>query len=834
MTMIPAGASPRQRLTADFDWRFLQGEAQGAEAPGFDDSAWRTVNLPHDWSIEGLPAEKNQTSWGGGYYPAGVGWYRKSFEAPASWQGQRVGVDFGGVYMSATVYLNGHKLGTHAYGYTSFRYDLTADLKIPGRNVLVVQVNNAEQPNSRWYSGSGIYRHVHFIVTGPAHVDQWGVFVTTPEITAAQAKVVVRTRVKNEGRAGAELVVHTILKSPSGAVVGEARSAMNAGAAAAADVAQEVKVSKPLLWAPESPRLYSAVTRVESRGQVVDEVVTSFGIRSLAWSAGKGFQLNGKTVKLAGGSVHHDNGLLGAEAFDRAEERRVELLKAAGFNAVRTAHNPPSAEFLDACDRLGLLVLDEPFDAWKIQKVKFDYARFFDEWWPQDLDSMVLRDRNHPSVVVWGIGNEIPDAWTKDGPALAEKLVAHVRSLDDTRPLTEAVPGATFTNNIDGVLSHLDIAGYNYNLAANSPADHERVPSRLMVTTESFPGDAFQEWSLAQQHPYIAGEFVWTAMDYLGESGIGVARFAEPKEAAMAAMVMQGMQKTMSQMGANGENPFAALAQAGSDGGLPPMFKLLFAGYPWHAANCGDLDLTGWRKPQSYYRDILWNGGARVYATARVPAPAGKQLIAIGWSVPLSMASWTWPGEEGKELQVEVYAGTEKVRLYLNEKLLGEKPTTKEQQFRAVFAVPYAPGKLKAVGVHGGREVAESVLRTAGEATSIRLTPDRGVMRADGQDLSFVTVEAVDAAGQVQPNAAQAVRVAIAGPGSIAAVGNGDGTSAESYRGERMVLFHGRALVVVRAGRTGGAIRLSATAEGLKAGEAMIASRASVTEAVLR
>jgi beta-galactosidase len=824
-----APTAPRQQLLADFDWKFSPGDPSGAEAPGFDDSSWRWVDLPHDWSIEGTPEKRAASGSGGGYYPAGVAWYRKTFEAPEDWKGRRVSLEFDGVYMNATVYLNGHKLATHPYGYTSFQVDLTSDLKFAARNLMAVRVDNSEQPNSRWYSGSGIYRHVRLIVTAPLQVDHWGVFVTTPDVASDRAKVTVRTRLKNDGNSAASLAVRTILIGPAGVPVGEAESPANVAAGADSEVIQQINVSNPALWSPDSPRLYKATTRVVAGGTVTDEMVTPFGIRALAWSAEQGFRLNGKPIKLAGGSVHHDNGPLGAAAFDRAEERKVELLKAAGFNAVRTAHNPPSPAFMDACDRLGLLVLDEPFDVWTIKKVKFDYARFFPEWWRQDIDAMVLRDRNHPSIVIWGIGNEIPDAWTKDGPPLARQIAARVRSLDDTRPLTEAVPGATFTSNIDGVLSNLDIAGYNYNLATNQAEDHRRVPSRLMVTTESLPPSAFENWEIAKEKNYVAGEFVWTAMDYLGESGAGTWSYATPAEAAQIAQFMPLMTTMMSQMGANGENPFAAFSEQTESSGdnLPLPIKVLFPGYPWHAAQCGDLDLTGWRKPQSYYREILWNGGDRVYATVRLPEPEGKKIIAVGWTVYPTVASWSWPGQEGKEMQVEVYSGPEKVRLFLNGKLLGEKPTGRAEQFRTMFSVPYEPGELKAVGIRGDRVVAESVLRTAGQPARLRLTADRSVIQADGEDLSFLTVEAVDGEGRFQPNADQEVQFELSGPGTVAAVGNGDGKDGASYRGDRRRLFQGRALVVVRSSRQSGAIHVRAVTSGLKEATVTIQAEAA-------
>lgn len=807
-------ASPRQQLNADANWKFLLGDPAGAEAPSFKDADWRSVTLPHDWSIEQAPNEKNLTGSGGGYFPAGIGWYRKTFTAPASWKGKQVSVEFDGVASNATVYLNGRKLGIHPYEYTSFRFDLTHDLDFSRPNVLAVRVDDSLQPSSRWYSGSGIYRHVRVVVTGPLHVAPWGVFVSTPEADSASAEVVVRTEVQNDSASADGAVVRTVLLTTDGHPVAKEDSQVQVGAGSHEDATQKIALASPALWSPATPTLYRAVTEVLKGGEVVDRVETSFGVRTLSWSVEKGLLLNGQSIKLVGGSVHHGNGPLGAAAFDRAEERRVELLKAAGFNAVRTAHNPPSPAFLDACDRLGLLVLDEPFDVWTKSKVKYDYARFFNDWWQRDIDSMVMRDRNHPSIIMWGIGNEIPEAWTPKGAPIAKELADRVRSLDATRPLTEAFPGATYTPSIDAVMSHLDIAGYNYNLKQNQAKDHERVPGRIMVTTESLPSAAFDNWKLTQEHPYILGEFVWTAMDYLGESGIGSWSYATPEQATQVAQASAMMNQMMANMGADGKDPFEAMAQP-KDAKPNPMMKLMFPGFPWHAADSGDIDLTGYRKPQSYYRDILWHGGNRVFATVRLPEPEGKKIVAIGWSVYPTLPSWTWPGQEGKDMQVEVYAGTEKVRLYLNGKLVGEMPTGVEQERRALFTVPYAPGTLKVVGVDGDREVTSDVLETAGAPAKIRLTADRKVLHADGEDLSFVTVEALDAQGRLQPNASNEVTFTISGPGRIMAVGNGDGRSTESYQGSQRALFHGRALVVVRTSGTAGEIRLGASAAGM-------------------
>ena len=829
----------RLELNADADWRFVLGDPSGAEAPQFADASWRTVNLPHDWSIEGAPAKDNPTGSGGGFFPAGTGWYRKTFTSPKEWNGKRVSVEFDGVYKDATIFLNGKKLGTHPYGYTSFALDLTHYLDFSGPNVLAVRVDNSAQPNSRWYSGSGIYRHVRVVVTDSTHVAHWGVFVTTAEVSAGAAKLSLRTRVANESAEQTEVKVQTILKDRSGKQTGTAQSTITITPGKDIETSQSIDVAQPALWSPESPTLYSATTQVLRNGKIVDEVITPFGIRTLSWSAEKGLLLNGKSIKLTGGSVHHDNGPLGAAAFDRAEERKVQLLKAAGHNAVRTAHNPPSPAFLDACDRLGLLVMDEPVDSWKASKVKFDYGRDFDEWWQRDISSMVLRDRNHPSIVIWGIGNEIPELEVERGGAIGKQLADQVRSLDNTRPLTLAFPGTTTTPNAEAVFSLLDIAGYNYNILPSYAADHRQLPKRIMLTTESFPAKAFPLWEISKDNPFVLGDFAWTSMDYLGESGIGAWSYGTPEEAQIGAQIMGAMMNssTVDKMFlgmANGADMMAVMDQGKADPAMKAAMAVLFHGFPWHAAACGDLDLTGFRKPQSYYREILWNGGDRVYATVRLPEPEGKKIIAVGWATYPTLPSWSWQGQEGKEMEVEVYSGAENVRLFLNDKLIGEKPTGRDQEFKASFSIPFTPGTLKAVGIRGDRAVAESILTTAGKPVKLRLTADRTVVQADDQDLSFITVEAVDAEGRFQPNADQEVEFAISGPGTIAAVGNGDGEDSASYQGDRRKLFQGRALVVVRTSRQSGAITVTATTQSLSDGSVTIQTKAVGQRAELR
>ena len=765
----------RERSLIDSDWKFLLADPAGAEVADFDTSGWRAVDLPHDWSIEGKMDPQSPVDGGGGYVPVGVGWYRRTFTVPASWSGRRVSVEFEGIYMNATVYLNGHDLGVHPYGYTTFFHDLTPHLK-PGNNVLAIRVDQSKQPNSRWYSGSGIYRHVWLHVSGPVHVGSWGVSIATPEVSAEKARVSVQTRIANESGGKANLVLRTVLYGRSGAAAGQASSSAEVEAGGSVEVRQEIAVDKPALWAPESPALYRAVTRVTENGKPVDEVATAFGIRSVEWSAEKGFLLNGKPVKMNGGCVHHDNGPLGACAFDRAEERRVQLLKEAGFNAIRTAHNPPSPAFLDACDRLGILVMDEAFDCWSKGKNPQDYNVAFHDWWQRDIDAMVLRDRNHPSVVMWSIGNEIPERGEPLGAQEARMLADYLRGLDRTRPVTSALNFVPKWTDTDGFYAALDIGGYNYNLS-NHAADHKRVPSRIMACTESFPKVSFDDWAMVADFPYIVGSFVWTAVDYLGESGLGRWYFRD-----------------------------------GNDHGR----ESYGAPYPCHGSDCGDLDICGARKAMAHYRNILWDRGEKLFLGVRQPAPEGKEVYVTRWGSFPIYESWTWPGREGKPLDVEIYSRSGQVRLYLGDKLVGEKPTTRTEKFTANFTVPYAPGVLKAQALEGGKVVAEAVLRTVGEPAQIRLTPDRTTLRADGQDLCFVTVEVLDGSGHPHPNADHEVTFALEGPGSIAAVGNGDLTSEERYHGTERKLFHGKALAVVRTSRKTGRITLKATAPGLR------------------
>jgi beta-galactosidase len=777
----------REKLRFDDDWKFFLGDPAGAESPDFDAARWRALDLPHDWSIEGKMDPQNPAGGSGGFFPGGIGWYRRAFTVPPAWAEKRVSIEFEGVYMNATVYINGHDLGTHPYGYTTFFHDLTPHLKAGANNVLAVRVDQSKHRNSRWYSGSGIYRHVWLHATDAVHVDPWGTYVTTPEVTAARAHVLVSAKIDNEFGKEANVAVETVIYGGSGTAAGHASLTVPVYPGLASVAYLDVSVDRPALWSPDTPNLYRAVTRVSQDGKAIDEASTTFGIRSIEWSADRGFLLNGKPLKLCGGCVHHDHGPLGAVAFDRAEERRVRMLKESGFNAVRTSHNPPSPAFLDACDRLGMLVMDEAFDCWSKGKNEFDYSVAFNDWWRSDIDAMVLRDRNHPSVVMWSIGNEVPERGEPLGAQEAKMIAEYVRELDRTRPITSALNFiAGKWSDTDGYYSALDVAGYNYNLN-NHVEDHKRVPSRIMACTESYPQAMFDYWSMVDEFPYIIGDFVWTAIDYLGESGLGRWYYRDPKDTSREGY------------------------------GAP---------YPCHGADCGDIDICGNRRATAHYRNIVWNRGEKLFLGVRQAPPEGKELRVTRWGAWPVYASWTWPGMEGKPLEVEIYSRGESVRLYLDDKLIGEKATTRAEKFKANFSVPYAPGVLKAAAVQGGRTIAESALRTAVDPVQIRLTADQKSLRADGQGLAFITVEAVDAQGQPHPNADHAVTFSLKGPGRIVSVGNADLTSEEPYRGSRRKLFHGKGLVVVRSSRTAGTLTMTATAPGLKGGSIQLVSRA--------
>jgi len=767
----------------DDGWKFALGDFKTAGQMQFDDKDWRDVELPHDWSIEGVPDRKNPSKGAGGYFPTGVGWYRKTFVAPSAWKGKEITLLFEGVYTNAEVFVNGMSFGMHPYGFTTFLYHITGSLNFEKENVIAVRVDNSQQVNCRWYSGSGIYRHVRLLVKDAARIEPWGVAVTTSDVSSAEAKVSIRATVKNDLRVTGSAAIMTEIIAPDGKVISRDQLSMKHLPIGISPVSRTISVARPRLWSPDSPRLYRLKMTLSIDGRPRDVYETDFGIRTIVISAERGLLLNGVPVKLNGGCVHHDNGCLGAAAFDRAEERKVELLKSAGFNAVRTSHNPPSVAFLEACDRLGLLVMDEAFDCWKIGKNANDYSKYFQQCWKQDLTSMVLRDRNHPSVIIWSIGNEIVERNTPDAVKTAGELAAFVHRYDSTRPVTSAVVGwGSDWKIFDPLFAVQDIAGYNYQLSS-APADHDRVPSRVVVQTESYPRDAFANWSLVKNHNYIIGDFVWTAMDYLGESGIG--RNVYPGEPR----------------GEHWEGDF----------------------FPWHGSYCGDIDLIGVRKPISHYRSMLNNGTERLYMAVREPAPDSGAIKETLWSVYPTYESWTWPGREGKNMDVEVYSKCPTVRLFLNDRLVGEQRCTEAGEYKVTFSLPYSAGTLKAVGI--GPDGAEDsvLLRSAGKPAGVKLVPDQTELNADGQDLSFIEVQVVDEHGIIIPYATNKLDFQIDGPAVLAGAGNADMRDTTGYTGSSRRAWQGRALLVVRSMHKAGRIMVKVSSQGLKEGVAMLA-----------
>jgi len=782
-------------------WRFHRGDASGADASAFDDSAWRTLDVPHDWSIEDLPPESDEGQgaiWSEGtnalrvgpfdayesegqtatgWTVGGVGWYRKSFDRPALPANGKAELRFEGVYMNCDVWLNGAHLGNHPYGYTPFSYDVTPHLK-EGSNLVAVRVNNTGR-NSRWYSGSGIFRKVWLGVDGEIRIPRFGVSVTTPEVAKDAALVNVEVAAENGSAAAKRALARVRLIDASGAASGEGQSAVSIPAGTRATATCSIRMANPRLWSPADAHLYRVEVLLESDGKPVDGASLAIGIRKIEIDAAQGLRVNGEAIELRGGCVHHDNGPLGSACIPRAEERRVELLKANGFNAIRTSHNPPSRDFLDACDRLGMLVIDEAFDCWESgNKNPQDYHLYFKDWWQRDLESMIVRDRNHPCVILWSIGNEINERAEPQGIEIGKALQAHAHKLDPTRKVTAAICAAwdhakENWTDMEPAFSYLDVGGYNYEWAEYEP-DHAKYPDRVMVGTESFPDQAFQNWQAVEKNSFVIGDFVWTAIDYLGESGIGHASIR------------------------NG---------AGNDVFTPP--------YPWFNSYCGDIDLIGNKKPQSYFRDVVWRRSKIEMAVQR-PMPTGYTEYISKWGWSDELRSWTWPGLEDNAMRVRVYTRGDQVKLLLNGKEVGAQTLSEKDALKAEFTVPYSPGELKAVAYEGGNEIGTIALTTAGKAHKLLLTPDRREMNATRDDLSYVVAQVVDEQGRLVPDAVMPVSFALSGEGEMAGVGSANPKDVSSFRQPHRRTFHGACVAVVRPTGRPGTIELRAESHGLE------------------
>ena len=781
-------AAQRQRYLMDPGWRFTRGDIQGAERPVFDDRQWRRLDLPHDWSIEATPREDAPGGGRMGFFPGGTGWYRKTFRLPPGARGREAWLEFDGAYMNSDVWVNGVHLGRRPYGYSSFAYDIGRHLK-PGDNVVAVRVDNSRQPNSRWYSGSGIYRHVWLTTVAPLHVGHWGTYITTPRADSTGADVAVRTRVENS-RGTRRALLRVTIVNDSGQEVARTETPFSIAAGETKELEQTMAVAHPQLWSVDTPSLYTLRSEILEAGRTADLVTTPFGIRSIAYDKDRGFLLNGQRVKMRGVNLHHEAGGLGAAVPERVWERRLQLLKAMGVNAVRTSHNPPAPEFLDLCDRLGLLVMNEAFDEWTMGKVAEGYHKYFAEWFERDVADFVHRDRNHPSVVLWSAGNEIGEQTVAEGVPVLRRLLEVFHREDPTRPVTTgndniAADGRPATEEF---LNTLDIVGYNYvdrwreRREIFAEQDRHDHPEWKMIGTES--GTLFQSrderyslgddstvvranytsgmmtaerlWKWITMRDYFSGNFMWTGVDYLGEST-----------------------------------------------------------WPFKGFASGALDIVGHPKDGYFLYQSLWT-----------PAP-----------VLHLFPHWNWAGRRGQVIPVLVFSNCNVVELFLNGRSLGEKRMEFPAQGTAggwnsyalpvvnsttndlhlAWDVPYEPGVLRAVGKRRDGSVAcHAEVRTAGSPAALRLVADRDTVTTGFGDVLHVTIEVVDSAGTVVPTADNLVSVSVTG-GTSLVVDNANLQDLDPYRPDRRHAFNGRALVILKA-TSPGQLQVTVNADGLQAG----------------
>lgn len=792
MLIAMNGFAQQTRSVADFDkgWHFHLGDVNEGEKASVNDASWRLLNLPHDWSIEGKFSKDNPATPEGGALPGGIGWYRKTFTVPAASKGKLVYIDFDGVYQKSDVWINGHHLGFRPNGYISFRYELTPYLNFGGKNTIAVKVDNSVQPNSRWYSGSGIYRNVWLVTTNKVAIDHWGTYVTTSEVSKEEAKINLQVKVKNKDRASAITVKTTLYDAAGKALSGAGAIVQKSSWGDSVINAEQVfTVKKPVLWSVNNPYQYKLVTQVIKNAKVLDEYTTPVGIRYFNFDADKGFTLNGKPMKILGVCDHHDLGSLGAAINTRALERQLQMLKAMGCNGIRTSHNPPAPELLDLCDKMGFVVMDEAFDCWEWKKATFDYHLYFKEWHKRDLEDQVLRDRNHPSVMIWSIGNEIPQQGDTSALRIAPELAGIVHSLDKTRPITTANDRPDTSNKIikSGAI---DLVGYNYH-EFDYAKFHDRYPGKKFIATETtsgletrghydMPSDSIRvwpsrydkpftdgnpdnsvsaydnvrpawgstheaTWKVMKKYDFLSGMFIWTGFDYLGEP-----------------------------------TPYS---------------------WPSRSSYFGIIDLAGFPKDVYYMYQSEWTD---------------KTVLHI-------FPHWNW--EPGKTVDVwAFYNHADEVELYLNGKSVGKKKKT-GVDLHVMWRLKYEPGTLKAVSRKDGKVVLTQEIHTAGKPAKIELIADRKNIKADGKDLSFITVKILDKDGNVVPDAANLVNFKVSPDGFIAGVDNGDPVSHDSFKVDYRKAFNGLALAIVQAKEKAGNITFTATSKGLQSATIMIQTK---------
>ena len=755
-------------------WKFNRGDVTNGQNATFDDSTWRNLSVPHDWSIELAFNQKSPAGSGGGFLDGGVGWYRKTFTLDQAYSGKKILIQFDGVYMNSQVWINGTSLGTRPYGYSSFEYDLTPYAKFgSASNVIAVRVNN-NQPTSRWYSGSGIYRNVWLTVVNPVHVTNSGVFVSTPTVSSSSASVSVSSEVQNQSTTSQSVTVTTTVFDPGGAsVASDTSPASNVGANATATVSQSLMVTNPQLWSTISPNLYQVKVELNAGGATVDTYLAPLGIRTATFSSTGGFSLNGQNTKLRGVCLHNDLGALGSAINYRALERQVEIMKAMGVNAIRTSHNPPAPELLDICDREGIVVMDEAFDCWESAKVSNDYHLYFTQWAQTDLQTFVRRDRNHPSVIMWSVGNEIPNPTT----ATATNLKNWVLAVDSTRPVTWASVNTSNANN-QAVAAVLDLQGYNYSegrydqdhtahatwklfgsetsSAVRSRGIYETPASKSILTSSDTQCSSYDNsvvsWGSSAESSYkndvsrsfVAGQFIWTGFDYIGEP----------------------------------------------------------TPYPWPAKSSyfGIVDTAGFPKDIYYFYQSHWTTTPMVHV----------------------LPHWNWTA--GTTVTVFVYTNCDSAELFLNGVSQGSK-TFASGAVHLEWSVPWATGTLHVDGKRGGVVVASEDVKTAGTAATVALSADRNTISADGRDLVFVTADVQDAAGILVPTAANAMSFSVSGPGEIVGVDNGNAIDTSTYKATTRNAFSGKALAIVRSTGATGPIVITASSTGLASGSVSLSAQ---------
>ena len=786
-TIISAQSLTRTVTSFDSEWRFVQSDQQNAFETGFDDKTWRMLDLPHDWSIEGTVTQNAPTGGSGGYLPAGIGWYRKHFTVKKGDLKMNHLILFDGVYMNSDVWINGKHLGNYPFGYNSFWYNLDEHLRA-GDNVIAVRVDNSKQPASRWYSGSGIYRHVWLIKVNKVHIPQWGIYITTPQVTEKSGPVSAEIRVENSSPSLQKVTVISYITGNKGYTSAESQSVFQIQPGQEGKAKNVINVPDPELWSVEKPSMYSYVTKVLVDGKPVDEVITPFGIRSINYDVGKGFFLNGKSLKMNGVCLHHDGGCVGAAVPLKVWERRLMILKEMGCNAIRTAHNPVAPEFLDLCDKMGFLVMNEIFDEWKRGKVKYGYNIYFDQWAEKDVVSFIHRDRNHPSVVMWSAGNEIREQPVEGGEKVLQKMLDMFHAEDPTRPVTVGCDNIAADDNPARLefLSLLDIVGYNYvdrwheRRELFFSIDRHDHPDWKMVGTESVSngglrGDynfgrdtsrfnpsynsrmirAEQLWKFVAVHPYVIGDFMWTGIDYLGE-----------------------------------------------------------AFWPTKSASSGVIDLCGFPKDGYYFYQSQWTD---------------KPVLHL-------FPHWNLEGREGRIIPVLAYTNCDAVELFVNGKSFGEKRLEFPRQgnsgswnryefpqknattadLHLAWDVPYEPGSVKAVGRKNGKIVCTEIIETTGKPAAIRLTADRNQLTADNQDVIHVKIEVVDDKGRVVPAADNMIQYKITGSGKLLGLDNGNPADHEPYNSGKRKVFNGLGLAIIQAGKIPGKVTLTALSEGMK------------------